>query len=739
MAFTVSGQIVTQTASTTDTDLSTLVTLINGIPTVARSTAYTVGQVVRSPLLVVTWMYRCSVAGTTAASAPTYGTTEGGTTVDGGAQFVAHEGMQAAVTGTGLDTYRYVSLGSWQLIVNGTMTVNANAVEMLAFGANTNERPIVVNVGGTFTLGKRTTLNSTTRNEMPAGGIYSARRNAVHAFQGIHNNGGTINIFGRVAGNALPFYNQSGTVTFRDATWSCRQMCTQANVASMLFMAGGTIDVDGLTLEGEVSFVRVLSGNVTQFRNVRTVQSKGIAQNETSTTPFVVNDYSPSGNLLDSAFWQGAAQIRGVRHLNCAVGTNLYIAGTDAPTPTWGWVEMWRQMRPRLVNPDNSPVQGAILFIQDTNNGNRGAVSAVTGSGVTAGQTVTARDVNYLATDGIALGTTRNYINTGDSNGQTPLFEVLLGGVAIAQSGASTQPGYDTGSSRVDRRGKTDIQGSLANTDPFDLHWWSYTNQYTLVPNYSMLGTGVATPQSTALPDTSVTLTQAQAAALTQIDNLDQLNDADKNWKCQSQLARLLYPTTGTRAITPSGTELSSGIRAIVVDALAASAYSINTTTNVITIKSTNLVAGAKFKTLSSLATITAINGATISVPFTDANNAGSISVTGLAPTDTAQMRRASDNSLIATRTGPGAFAVAPANVGVSVYFVRLVGTNMVMSTITTPVTLTAGVNPEVPLFTGAQVQVANVENVATKADLAVVNNGVKKASLLIPHTTDLI
>lgn len=142
-----------------------------------------------------------------------------------------------------------------------------------------------------------------------------------------------------------------------------------------------------------------------------------------------------------------------------------------------------------------------------------------------------------------------------------------------------------------------------------------------------------------------------------------------------------------------------------------------------------------------------------ITAPYTDANNAGSISVTGVGVSDTAEMRKASDNSLIATRTGPGAFSVSPANVGVSVYFVRLVGSNIVMSTITTPATLTAGVNAEVAMFAGAEVQVAQAARIdllptltdieassvlARKPDLQIINAGVKKASLSIPHTGNL-
>ena len=130
----------------------------------------------------------------------------------------------------------------------------------------------------------------------------------------------------------------------------------------------------------------------------------------------------------------------------------------------------------------------------------------------------------------------------------------------------------------------------------------------------------------------------------------------------------------------------------------------------------TTLTMGAANLSGTGTATGQFVTTGTITAPvngtYTDANNAGQITITGPAATDTVEMRRASDNSLIATRTGPGAFAVAPANVGASVYFVRLVGTNMVMSTITTPVTLTAGVNADVPLFAGPQVQVAQAPRI---------------------------
>ena len=56
---------------------------------VVRSTAYTTGELVRNPDLTASggWQYRCTVAGTTAAAAPSYPNTPGATIVDGTATF----------------------------------------------------------------------------------------------------------------------------------------------------------------------------------------------------------------------------------------------------------------------------------------------------------------------------------------------------------------------------------------------------------------------------------------------------------------------------------------------------------------------------------------------------------------------------------------------------------------------------------------------------------------------------
>lgn len=621
-------------------------------------------------------------------------------------------GVTVMTAGSGVDLIRFVNVGNLRLVVTGNMTMNSGNPEMLVFGETPPTQTLTVNAGATFTLGRRTTLNSTTRSEQRIGGIYFARRYVQHFSGEAIDNSGTFNWYGDIIGRSCPIRtNTGGAWLIRDAAWVCRERTSMNNVQSLFFHAGGTVDIDGFRIEGAASFTRVSTGAITNFLNVVPFQADSTNQNETSTSPFDIFGFNPQGCTIDFGWWEGAAQIRGIRSYDSPQGTNLYCGSADSTVAAVGWAEMWRRLRPRALTTANAAIQGAILYMRDTNNGFRGAVSAVTGNGAV----VTARNTGYLATDGLTLGADRVYIQTTGADGRTNQFNVLIG--AVAAQVAILRPGYDVGASRVDRRGKTDTAASRANTDPFDLHLWSYGHQYTLIPDFSMAGAGVATPTGQMLVDTGVTLTQAQAAALTQIDTLDQLYDASKDWKCQAQQARIEYPTVGTQPISFVGTALDLGNRNLIIDGTAAVDFAINTGTNTITIRSTTLAAGAKFRSLTTTGSVTVANGGTITAPYTDANNAGQITITGPAATDTVEMRRASDNSLISTRTGPGAFSVSPANVGVSVYFERKVGAVLVMSTQTTPVTLST-VNEDVPMFAGPQVAVANVDGLAKEETL---------------------
>lgn len=104
--------------------------------------------------------------------------------------------------------------------------------------------------------------------------------------------------------------------------------------------------------------------------------------------------------------------------------------------------------------------------------------------------------------------------------------------------------------------------------------------------------------------------------AYTNISNLDQLYDSAKSWKVTP--ANLEYPTTSTQPINGNGSVLDLGNFNLVIDASAAQAFSLNTSTNTITIRSSKLEAGEKFSSIETSGLVSLNNGAEIEFGYMD-------------------------------------------------------------------------------------------------------------------------
>lgn len=138
------------------------------------------------------------------------------------------------------------------------------------------------------------------------------------------------------------------------------------------------------------------------------------------------------------------------------------------------------------------------------------------------------------------------------------------------------------------------------------------------------------------------------------------------------------------------------------------------------------------------------------------------ITLQGANATDVVELRLLSDDSLIATFTGSGekAFPVG-SNLFEDAYLVRKNSSNVeIMRTQVDPINLRFGTNGVVSLFSGAEVQLAQSPIVEENLDAAIstleteisaatrksdtdsklttINDGVKNASILVPHDGDL-
>lgn len=108
--------------------------------------------------------------------------------------------------------------------------------------------------------------------------------------------------------------------------------------------------------------------------------------------------------------------------------------------------------------------------------------------------------------------------------------------------------------------------------------------------------------------DDSITeTTKATVDAYTSINSLDQLYDRAKSWFVDN--LALAFPSFGVQPVSANGNVVSLGNRNIVIDATAATAFAINTGTNTITVKTSDLAVGSKFIELLTTGTISFANG----------------------------------------------------------------------------------------------------------------------------------
>ncbi len=103
--------------------------------TSARNTVYAVGDVIK-PTTYASHSYKCTTAGTSHANTePTWGTTNGGTTVDGTATFTCYDTKTYQVKAKQGDTVPYVTFAPLTGTTKGTFA-SLTAIEDLTFWIN---------------------------------------------------------------------------------------------------------------------------------------------------------------------------------------------------------------------------------------------------------------------------------------------------------------------------------------------------------------------------------------------------------------------------------------------------------------------------------------------------------------------------------------------------------------------------------------------------------------------------
>jgi hypothetical protein len=225
-------------------------------------------------------------------------------------------------------------------------------------------------------------------------------------------------------------------------------------------------------------------------------------------------------------------------------------------------------------------------------------ITASSGAGATM---LVKQGVDFSVKNSSGTGIASAIVSMQDAQGTPALYTntVNASGVSTAETEVSLG---------LDLQHDTNRTFYSANSDDrFTFYAWKY--DYAVGSAAALLqGLSNVQVNIVCLADSNVTLTQAQAAALSTIATLSDLYDAAKNWKCN--VSNITYPTISTQLITANGTTLDLGSRNLVIDATAVSAISVNTGTNTVTIKASTLSPSAKFTKIQTTGTVTFANGA---------------------------------------------------------------------------------------------------------------------------------
>lgn len=178
---------------------------------------------------------------------------------------------------------------------------------------------------------------------------------------------------------------------------------------------------------------------------------------------------------------------------------------------------------------------------------------------------------------------------------------------------------------------------------PYQIGACSYLNQPSTA-NLPLLTSQNVT--LLALPDTNITeVNKATVDAYSSISNLDQLYDRCKSWTVDN--LSLANPSFGAQVANGNGSELNLGAFNLVVNDLAAQAFSISG--NTITIKTLSLDSGIKFTNLRTTGTLTLLNGSIMNISYsTGAGSFAIISISGLIVGSRVQIYNVTDNTEMA-------------------------------------------------------------------------------------------
>ena len=488
--------------------------------------------------------------------------------------------------------------------INGTLTINEN--EKIVFGENSPSKYLIIGSSGHLKIIGTNDGNTTTSNIANAQIIHDqASTSHWTTTQGIE-------VFGTLE-LQWGFVSFTAPMNFRDNS----RFIARAGVVRL-----------GKTNLGVFNLFRIATSRNVEVDIQDFILYESSQDFGNSTTLFThLENYSPrdcaEGFMMENSVKENAIELINFNPENCDIDTSYIATGSfyiirwmadKAPKATvhfdHNWVSGWwiTEVRKNINftitdGETGQTVENAIIYTQDTHH-------------------ETTRDYSddfYTSlVSGEQILTPHKYTWVTDTDGNATIDKLLayvgvLGGEQVGKNSDAREVLYKT---------KSEDHNYID-----DFYVWSYGHKLSIISDVDLTWLWTKEIPWTLFRDTHITQTdQSIVSSYSEIYHLDELYDISKSWKLDSE--NIDYPSVWELPITPNGIQLDLWDLNLILDPLASWAFSVEKSTNTITIKSQTLNEWAAFNSIKTTWTISVVNGWSINVAYSDSYSDSSVTIT---------------------------------------------------------------------------------------------------------------
>jgi len=406
-------------------------------------------------------------------------------------------------------------IGNRKLVVSGTLSINAPK-EQLLIGSSAPRNCLIVR--GTLNINDTETINGFVRTQkrVAVKTTYSRPTCCSDYSLEVSATGSLIMRGGAIEMASSVYFHANSTIDIENGRI---ELAATPSANYHIRQYSNNFKATNFEL---VKYAMTMVGKPVLFTGYTSTQcNAGIGfSGDSSADEYIFKDFGGGhrGNLRDFALWAS----KKCKVINSKTGTDIVVANNVANSASTGTVSVFKEITTSITD-NNGAINDAVVFIRDTDNGNR-----TDGNGYT-------------------FSPDRTYYETV-TNGKIPTTSILLGVV--------NEPSYDA-SPDFDYRG---VNGD--NSDIFNVHICSYLHKYKRV-EMALKGLGTADISEAVFADTKISQKDMSiVSTYTTIDSASMLYDYLKYLKTleanieKPSIDKQLLAITGTAATISSGYSL---------------------------------------------------------------------------------------------------------------------------------------------------------------------------------------